>query len=166
MRTLYHTLLPPVCCGIHTYAIIFHWVNSFFWGSSVTPWSHVASFTVLFSLPGTSDRLNRSPSRPCSSPQRVQDLGWMLTLHYRVPPHTQCPQWTTQLYLSLLRSQLCLFLSHPLFLRHYHRPTTPITFPLHTCAIDRISGLQYELTRWHGVNRQSRVCFRPETVTL
>lgn len=108
------------------------------------------------------------PQQASLFPVEREELGGMLTLHYSTQPRTECPQWTTRLYLSLLGSWLWpLFLS--LSISMIFLLSLPLTSPsrsLHTCAIDRISGLLYELTWWHGVNRQSRVCFRPETVTL
>lgn len=111
------------------------------------------------------------PQQASLFPVESPGLGGMLTLHYSTPPRTQCPRWTTRLYLFLLGSGLCLSLSLALPLCSYDILTVPSSHlppshSLHTCAIDRISGLLYELTWWHGVNRQIRVCFRPETVTL
>lgn len=109
------------------------------------------------------------PQQASLLPVESPGLGGMLTLHYSTQPCTQCPRWTTRLYLSLSGSWLCLFLSRSLFIAMIFSLSLPLTSPSHslcTRAIDRISGLLYELTWWHGVNRQIRVCFRPETVTL
>lgn len=55
------------------------------------------------------------PQQALLFPVESPGLGGMLTLHYSTPPRTQCPRWTTRLYLSLLGSQRCLFLSPSLF---------------------------------------------------
>lgn len=51
------------------------------------------------------------PQQASLFPAESMGLGGMLTLHYSTQPRTQCPHWTTRLYLSLLGSRLCLFLS-------------------------------------------------------
>lgn len=62
------------------------------------------------------------PQQASLFPVESPGLGGMLTLHYSTPPRTQCPQWTTRLYLSLLGSRLCLFLSPSPFLWYSHCP--------------------------------------------
>lgn len=64
-----------------------------------------------------------------------------------------CPSWDLgDAFFLLLAIKLRLSLS-----------LTSPSLSEHTCAIDRISGLEYELTWWHGVNRRELCLFPPRS---
>lgn len=144
---------------------------SFISSSSVTPCSLL--YPTVYSPAWREQWLvwsaKQIPQQASHFPVESPGLGGMLTLHYSTPPHTTMSSMNdTALSASPGISATALFLSPFQCLPYILGvPTSnPPSLSPHACAIDRIFGLLYELTWWHGVNRQIRVCFRPETVTL